>query len=71
MGLTGIQAVAKLNGGFGASLVSSERTRERTREREYGRVPCTDWINSVWMRGAASSGLMDTIRTGDVLKGID
>ncbi|KAF2598175.1 hypothetical protein F2Q68_00009620 [Brassica cretica] len=71
VGLTGIQAVAKLNGGFGASLGSSERTRERTREHEYGRVPCTDWINSVWMRGVGSSGLMDTIRTGDVLKGID
>ncbi|KAF2560608.1 hypothetical protein F2Q70_00015915 [Brassica cretica] len=31
----------------------------------YGRVPCTDRINFVWMRGAGSSGLMDTIKTGD------
>ncbi|KAF2542885.1 hypothetical protein F2Q68_00031315 [Brassica cretica] len=46
VGLTGRQAVEELNGGFGASVGSSERTREReyvSGSDGYAVGPCCEW----------------------------
>ncbi|KAF2562784.1 hypothetical protein F2Q70_00016651 [Brassica cretica] len=47
------RAVAELNGGFGASVGISERTRERTWEREYGYA---NWAvrRTVWIEGCGA-----------------
>ncbi|KAG2282323.1 hypothetical protein Bca52824_053543 [Brassica carinata] len=69
VGLAVSERFLKLSGGFECVVGSSERTRKHAANL-YGRVPCTDWINSVWMRGAGSSGVIRDWFWGAIKAGV-